>query len=153
MPLSRRAVMISGLLAVAPVLAGMGGQPELIAATIAGDLAEVRRLLRGGAFVDTEDRARNTALIFAARDGLVEILDCLVAHGADLDHQDAEGVTPLIIAAHRGHERVVATLLRAGARTDIADQWGRRAIDYARRHGPESPLARLIAAAEAGSRP
>ena len=62
--------------------------PPLIAATKNGNVPEVIRLLKNGADPDAHDSVRNTALIFAARDGRLEIAKGLIAHGATVDWID-----------------------------------------------------------------
>ena len=50
---------------------------------------------------DARDRVNNTALIFAARDGRLEIAKALIAAGAAVNWIDDEEVTPLILAAFK----------------------------------------------------
>ena len=73
--------MATLLAAVAPSAARE--TPDLVAAAIAGDLAEVRRLVDAGTPVDTADRWGSTALAFAAGEGRVEVVRFLLERGAD----------------------------------------------------------------------
>ena len=57
----------------------------------------------------------NTALLFAARVGALEVARHLVAAGADVDDADAWGVSATGLAAHTGHTELVEYLLDAGA--------------------------------------
>lgn len=123
----------------------------LIAATLAGDRSRVEALLDAGAPVDAVDDADNTALIFAARDGRLDIAALLIGRGARIDRQDDEKVTPLIIAAFRGHHAIVELLLSRGAAVDIRDQWRRTALDYALTRGVDDAIAQRLRAA--GARP
>lgn len=120
--------------------------PPLMAAVLRDDLPEVRRLLRAGAKVDAHDTARNTALIFAARDGQTEMARLLIEAGADSGWIDSEGVTPLILAAFKNHPEVAKLLLaqKQAARPSHTDRWGRTARNYARRRGTDDTLYRLL---------
>lgn len=117
----------------------------LMTATQAGDLKIVIRLLDQGvnpnAVVHT-----NTALIFAARDGQLEIAQVLIERGADVNWIDGEGVTPLILAALKGHVEIAKLLLAQGADPTIRDQWHRSAIDYALRRGEGDAIVQLLRA-------
>jgi outer membrane protein assembly factor BamB len=71
-------------LALALAASAVSGQtPDLVAAAIAGDAAEVRRLLDAGTPVDTADRWGGTALAFAASEGRVAVVRLLLDRGAD----------------------------------------------------------------------
>ena len=109
--------------------------------------AGVEALLASGADPDAHDDAHNTALIFAARDGRLEIARALIEHSATVDWIDGEGVTPLILAAFKGHQEIAELLLDRGADPEIRDQWGRRALDYALKRGEDDAIARLLRSA------
>ena len=101
-------------------------------------------------FFATRTRSSDvTALIFAARDGRLDIALLLIGHGAQIDRQDDEKVTALIIAAFRGHDSIVDLLLDHGAAVDIRDQWRRTALDYALRRGDNDAVAVKLRAAGA----
>lgn len=117
---------------------------ELILAAKRGDGVAVWAALAAGASPDTVDRAGNTALIFAARDGHLEIAETLINYGATVDWQDGEQVTPLILAASRNQPEIVTLLLNHGALPAIKDQWGRTALDYAQRRGADDPIAAML---------
>lgn len=117
---------------------------ELLLATKRGDAVAVWAALAAGSASDHTDGKGNTALIFAARDGHLEIADMLIAYGAKVDWQDDEQVTPLILAASRNHPAIVTLLLDHGARPTLQDQWGRTALDYAERRGDNDPIAVML---------
>ncbi len=88
------ALVATLLAAVAPSVARE--TPDLVAAAIAGDLAEVRRLVDAGAPVDTADRWGSTALAFAAGEGRVEVVRFLLERGADASKRETFfGQSPL----------------------------------------------------------
>ena len=117
--------------------------PNLIAATLAGNVEEVRSLLQSG--VDpNESYHTNTALIYAARDGQIEIAQLLIDHNAEVNWIDGEGVTPLILAAFKGHVELAELLMEHQADTTVRDQWNRTAMDYAMRRGETDPIVQLL---------
>jgi ankyrin repeat protein len=75
-----------------------------------------------------------TALIYAARDGLTEIAELLVAAGADLELAEANGIRPLLMSLLNGHIEVARVLVEAGAQLNADDFWGRTplfaAVEY-----------------------
>ncbi len=125
-------------------LARPDGDIPLIAATLRGDLQSVHALLGAGADPNLHDLFRNTALIYAARDGMTEIARALLKSGADPGWVDDERVTPLILASFKGHQAIVALLLAYEIDREHRDQWGRSALDYALRRGLTDPIAQLL---------
>lgn len=117
---------------------------ELILAAKRGDGVGVWAALASGAAPDFTDRAGNTALIFAARDGHLGVAEILLDYGATVDWQDDEKVTPLILASSHNHLEIVSLLLNHGATLAIRDQWGRTALDYAERRGIDDPIAVML---------
>jgi len=63
----------------------------------------------------------NSALIAAAGDGNVAVLDVLLSRAADPDLRDAEGRTAVMHAASRGHVDCVTRLIEVGASVNIED--------------------------------
>ena len=89
---------------------------ELFAAARAGELEQVRELIESGLPVDAEDRYGATALLMAAGNGHVEVVEWLLGQGADPDHQESfYGGDALQTAVFSGHLDVAAVLLRGGA--------------------------------------
>ena len=70
------------LTAAVPALA----EPPLVDAAKAGDRVTVAALLAAGADPDSHDAHRNTALIFAARDGHLAMAKALIAVDSLFDH-------------------------------------------------------------------
>jgi len=89
--------------------------PELLfEAAGTGDLDRVKQLARDGALVNWAD-AKNglTALIFAAANGHVAVVQCLVKElNAAVNQADKNGDTPLLFAAQGGHIAVVRCLAK-----------------------------------------
>jgi ankyrin repeat protein len=64
-------------------------------------------------------------LLYAARDGLLDIARMLVAAKADVNQADTNGISPLLMAITNNHLAVAAFLLEKGAAPNAADWWGR----------------------------
>jgi len=69
-----------------------------------------------------------TALLYAARDGRVEIERLLTTAKADLNQTEANGITPLMMAISNGNMDAAQHLLTQGADVKRADIWGRTAL-------------------------
>jgi ankyrin repeat protein len=77
--------------------------------------------------VAAKDKAGQTALYVASRDGHLPVVELLLSSGrcGDLEARDEHGVTALYLASWRGHASVVEHLLAAG--TDEHAKRARRA--------------------------
>ena len=64
-------------------------------------------------------------LLYAARDGRLEIVRTLVAAKADVNQVDANGITPLIAAITNNHVDVARFLIDHGADIKASDWYGR----------------------------
>ncbi|APU13580.1 MULTISPECIES: ankyrin repeat domain-containing protein [Actinoalloteichus] len=90
----------------------------LMAAVVAGDVDEVRRLLAAGAEVDARHPVLNgfndvhTPLLVAARDGHTEIVRLLLAAGADVNAVEPTfGAVPVHKAVYNGHAEITRILV------------------------------------------
>lgn len=92
------------------------GPEELFAASRAGDLDRVRRLIDAGVAVDAVDRYGATALGMAAGAGHVEVVSLLLERGADPDRRETFfGSSPLDQALEGKHVDVAIALVEGGA--------------------------------------
>jgi ankyrin repeat protein len=66
-----------------------------------------------------------TALLYAARDGRIEIVRMLLAAGADLKKDDVNKISPFAMAITNNHAEVAQFLLERGADVNERDNWGR----------------------------
>jgi len=100
------------------------GTTALHEAVYAGNVAEVRRLIKAGA----DPRAANvfgaTPMMLAAVRGDTAMLGVLLAAGADVDSPNDEGQTALMAVARTGHVEAAKLLLKAGADIHAREQWG-----------------------------
>ena len=123
-----RPLVAVALLSFAPVASASPAVPasvddrgdQLLAATRKGDLAEVKRLLDGGADVNTRTRYNSTPLFFACDRGHTEIVRLLIERGADVNVKDNfYNANALGWAMSKKHDDIVALLIEKGA--DVAD--------------------------------
>jgi len=100
-----------------------GGETMLMTAARTGKLGAVRALLARGADVHAkEGRREQTALMWAAAEGHVEVLEELIKAGADFKTSLSSGFTPLLFAVRDGRIGAAKALLKAGADVNEAVQ-------------------------------
>ena len=123
------------------------GQTALMWAAAEGLPAMARELIAHGAEVNARSQVNNwerdvtaeprrkymplggwTPLLFAARQGYLDVAKVLVEGGADVDLQDPDLVSPIVTAIVNGHYDVAAYLVEKGADVNLADRWGRAAL-------------------------
>jgi len=85
------------------------------------DLRCAQLLVDAGADATKPDTRGMTALVYAARYGLVESVRFFMNCGTDLELRDSLGFTALTWAAASGHDRVVKILIEANASIDVRD--------------------------------
>jgi uncharacterized protein len=66
-----------------------------------------------------------TALLYAARDGRIDVARTLIAANANVNQAEANGVSPLIEAIANNHIDTARLLLEHGADPNAVDWWGR----------------------------
>ena len=102
----------------------LGVVRELIAAGAnINDRSKVRSMLmfvdgsNGGAFDHgvMENLGGYSPLLFAAKNGHLELAEVLLQSGANIDGPSGNGATPLVVAVHSGHSDLAAMLLDHGA--------------------------------------
>jgi ankyrin repeat protein len=127
---------------------------NVINAAQRADWERLSRVVARGADVDQQERSNNprtngwTALMFAAQEGLVEVVSTLLDRGADVDHSGTSLETALTLAAANGHEAVVERLLHAGANVNLGPEGGALKLALAGRHERVAELLRAAGAEE-----
>jgi ankyrin repeat protein len=109
-----------------------------------GDIAKARRLLAGGADVNTRGTFRQTALQKAILHGHFQLAALLIDHGADVNAADRYGNTPLATAAMSYHLATVKRLIKAGAEVDRADKEGSTPLMWAASFGSAAIVQVLL---------
>jgi ankyrin repeat protein len=89
--------------------------------------------------------ANFSALHWAARHGLYDITDLLVANGAHVDAHAEDGTTPLVTAVLNGGTETALLLLHAGAQVDATNDSGFGVLAAAVTSGDPSVLRALAA--------
>lgn len=139
-------LVLAGCLASFSSVLGMQNQDEgWFEAAKSGNLATIDRMIEGGVDLNTRDTEGNTALIIAAREGCLDVVNRLMSpsnnqvlslvlgwkrggrklskqsvrqwcyKAIDVDARNKKGETALIEAAFRGHYEIVRLLVYEGA--------------------------------------
>lgn len=74
-----------------------------------------------GANASFVDGLSQTALFYAARDGMYKLCDLLIEHGCDPLHVDTYGQTAFYYACREGHLKILELLVSKGAEPDMQD--------------------------------
>eukprot|EP00731_Ephydatia_muelleri_P003639 Em0001g3639a len=87
-----------------------------------------------------------TALICAAQNGNIDVLNALVKAGSKVNEKDEKGATPLYYAAVRGDVDAVNTLVSAGSNVNDRDKSGMTPLHRAASQGNSDVVKTLIKA-------
>ena len=132
----------------AVLLAAMAGtafaQAEIVDAASKGNKAEIERLLKRGADVNTQQADGATALQWAAYRGDSKLAELLLKAGAKPGLANRDGATPLWLAAARGDAAVIQALLKVGADANEQLPLGRRPLMLAARSGNVDAVRALL---------
>ncbi|MBX9624018.1 MAG: ankyrin repeat domain-containing protein [Gemmataceae bacterium] len=122
------------------------GRTPLWNLAFAGDLAEMRRELAGGANPNQGDDAGYTPLHVAIQEKRVEAVTLLLENGADPNRADNHGNVPLWTAVQNWgkDDRVILLLLRAGADPRVENNYGCSPFSVVR--GMRGEIGELVAA-------
>jgi uncharacterized protein len=128
---------------------------QLIRAIIRGETATVESLLTQGADANTTGGVTpvgesNTALMWAATEGYLEIVNLLLKHKADVKVKNAANYTALMYATESNYREVVAVLLDQLAQLDQSpsihdrNHYGETVLMTMARHGETDLVQRLV---------
>jgi ankyrin repeat protein len=120
------------------------GQTPFLTASLAGDVAVMRLLLKYGADPHIPTFAGTTALMAAAgvnwvfdqtfdegQDALLDAVELCYELGMDVNAVNSMGLTALHGAANRGSDEIIRFLVEKGARIDVKDKEGRTPMTWA----------------------
>lgn len=96
--------------------------------------------------VNAKDPYGCTPLIWAARNGYVEVMDYLVAKGGDLEVTSFGGMRALHHAANQSRLPVVARLVELGTNVEVQDDAGNTPLHFAASRGILNPITLLLGA-------
>lgn len=88
----------------------------------------IRKVVRGGAWVDARDGRNMTPLYVSVWYGNDLFVYELIAAGADVNCRSSHGKLPLILASYHRHDSCLRHLIAAGARLDEVDDAGDTAL-------------------------
>ena len=81
-----------------------------------------------------EQKGGMNALLYAAREGNVDVARALLQAGADIKATEANGISPLLMAVLNNQHDAAYLFLEHGAEVNVEDFWGRTplfaAVDY-----------------------
>ena len=93
-------------------------------AVSAGSPGLVQLLIDGGAEVNATNPKRETALIIAAKSGVLSVVQTLLDAGADINAVDMTQRTALIMAVETGNFDIARLIVNRGAKLDMPGQAG-----------------------------
>ena len=116
----------------------------LLTTSGAGDAIYTSRLLKAGAFVDTQDSLGMTPLYHAVALGAIPTVDTILNYSPNVNLADKEGWTPLFKAAWQGNSTIVNRLMDRGADVGILDKRNRPAIAVALNNGHDNVVLTML---------
>ena len=117
---------------------------QLIITAKTGEAEDLRQILLAGAKASAADPDGTTALHWAVRRNVQQIVDYLLNAGANPEAANRYGVTPLALAAENGDALIVERLLAAGADPNSTTVQGEAVLMIAARTGRVAVLDLLI---------
>lgn len=98
-------------------------------------MASVQKIGRGYTKVNAKSNSGYTPLMYASREGHLEIVEFLVEKNAHVDESDYDGFNALMLASSNGHYSIVKTLIEAGADINATNDQEDTAVSIALKKG------------------
>lgn len=118
---------------------------QLLQATENGDAHTVRKLIKEGANINTQDSKGRTPLMIATYNNDVTAAKVLIGAGADVDIQDDMKNNPFLYAGAEGYVDILKLTIQAGADPTITNRYGGTALIPASEHGYVEVVKELLA--------
>ena len=104
----------------------------------------IEAMVEHGFDINVDVGKKENILLFAIKNGFLEIVPCLLKCGADVKVRDRYGDQPIHIAAHRGFAEVTKALLQYRAYPDSFNGQGQRPIHLACYNGHTDVCRELV---------
>lgn len=108
----------------------MSLEEQLIEAVKDNNKSQILSLINQGANIDSADIYGDSALYWAAGQGLMDIAEFLLDLGANVNVKSFNNSTPLHAAAANGHKEIIKLLLDNGANASAKNIYGETAADF-----------------------
>ncbi len=115
-------------------------------ASVRGDVARLRGLLLNGQSPNGVDLEGRPAILLAAWNNHVEVVETLVEAKVRVDQRDKIGSTAMIAAAERGFDRVVGLLIEGKGNVNLDNRQGVTPLIAASQRGHASVVELLVKA-------
>lgn len=131
--------------AVVEFLIEKGATPDIFLVARMGKRDAVIALLDANpTLVNSRNGNDFTPLHYAARNGHLAVVQCLLERGAAIEPRADDGFTPLHFASCFGHQRVVELLLNQGAEIETQDNFGHTPLHSASYSGHLDIIKQLM---------
>lgn len=118
-----------------PTNAASLGDGSFTDAAAFANLPRITELIAKGVDINAKNKDGVTALLLAAQNGHLEVVNVLLEAKADPNIADADGDTALLLAVESGAAEVVQALLKAGASLQHKNTQGKTALMIANDNG------------------
>ncbi len=103
----------------------------------------IKLLIEQGVNINANDDDGNTAILFAAEKGRIDVVNYLIEQGAYINYENT-GITACHLAANKGHLEVVKLLIEKGALVNAETHEGMNALQFAAMEGHTEVINYLI---------
>ena len=138
---------ISALFLVAILAVGCAANKSFHIPAGKGDLETIKAELEGGRDIDSRDAAGQTALMYAAENGQMDVVRYLISNGADVNAQAKDFFlrgTALIYATSSNRLDVIEYLIENGADVNATTKNKETALFYAAARGYKKAVEILL---------
>nr|WP_257029479.1 ankyrin repeat domain-containing protein [Neobacillus niacini] len=119
-------------------------EEQLIQAVKGEDADTVRRLIKEGVDINTQDSEGRTSTMIATYNNDAETAKILIDAGADVNIQDDMENNPFLYAGAEGYIEILKLTIKAGADPTITNRYGGTALIPASEHGYVDVMKELL---------